>query len=55
MHKYFVIGPFEDGMFYVAYRYSFCSVCVPVVQCTCESAAVEECDRLNKRDKSLEG
>lgn len=50
MHNYFIIGPFEDGMFYVAYKYSFCTVCVPIVQCTSEKSAIEECNRLNSRN-----
>jgi len=48
MNKYFIIGPFDDGNFYIAYRYSFCNVCVPVLQCTSEKAAQDECNRMNR-------
>jgi len=48
MHQYFVIGPFADGFFYAAYRYSYCPVAVPVVQFTSEKAALEYVDKKNE-------
>lgn len=56
MDKYFVIGPFEDGFFYVAYRYSFAAIAVPVIQFSNEKNALEYCananDSHNKRQVS---
>ncbi|MBV8060825.1 MAG: hypothetical protein JO253_04785 [Alphaproteobacteria bacterium] len=52
--KYFVIGPFKNGLFYIAYKYQFCEVFVPIQEFSSERVAQRECALLNHEDDHSE-